>query len=107
MPRRGDAVPYDCFAPQGESHGNYQNEPFSNDTVHRKSEQGKIWIGYRNDLNASYNGGMTFGQVLAQARSNLSEAMKARPNSTQRAQWREAFPGFATKATAEVVKQLQ
>jgi hypothetical protein len=107
MPRPGNALPYVCFAPDGEPHSNCQNEPFSNDATYSENEQSKIWIGYRNDLNASYNGGMTFGAVLAQARSNLSQAMKARPNSTKRAQWREAFPDFATKATGDVPQQLQ
>jgi hypothetical protein len=107
MPRQSNALPYVCFVREGEPHSNCQNEPFSNDAIHHESKQSKIWIGYRNDLNASYNGGMTFGQVLAQAKANLSNAMKARTNSTQRAQWREAFPGFATKATGDVVKQLQ
>jgi hypothetical protein len=95
MPRQSNALPYVCFVREGEPHSNCQNEPFSNDAIHHESKQSKIWIGYRNDLNASYNGGMTFGQVLAQAKANLSNAMKARTNSTQRAQWRD------------VVKQLQ
>jgi hypothetical protein len=107
MPRQRDAVPYVCFAPEGEPHGDYQNEPFSNDAIHRESGQSRIWIGYRNDLNASYNGGMTFNQVLAQARDNLSKAMEAQAKSDKRAQWREAFPGFATKASANVLQQLK
>jgi hypothetical protein len=107
MPRQNNALPYVCFAPDGEPHSNCQNEPFPKDSNDRENEQSKIWIGYRHDLHASYNGGMTFGAVLAQARSNLSQAMKARPNSTKRAQWREAFPGFATKATGDVPQQLQ
>jgi hypothetical protein len=101
------AVPYVCFAPEGEPHGNHQNEPFSNDAIHREDGQSRIWIGYRNDLNASYNGGMTFKQVLAQARDNLSKAMEAPGKSTKRAHWREAFPGFATKASADVLQQLK
>lgn len=107
MPHQCDAVPYVCFAPEGEPHGNYKNKPFSNNTIHRENGQSRIWIGYRNDLDTSYNGGMTSNQVLAQARDNLSKAMKAPAKSTKRAQWREAFPGFATKASTDVLQQLK
>ena len=106
MPRPTNALPYVCFAPGGESHCNCQSEPFTNDAIHHEDEQSKIWMGYRHDLNASYRGGMSFGQVLAQARSNLSKAMEARPSSTKRANWREAFPGFVTRATSDVLQQL-
>lgn len=107
MPRQSELLPYICFAPEGELHGNCQNEPFSNDATFHEHGNSEIWIGYRHDLDTSYNGGMTFGQVLARAKSNLSEAMKAKPKSTKRAQWREAFPGFATKATGDITQQLQ
>lgn len=106
MPRQRDAQPYICFAPEGEPHSNCQTEPFSNDAISHENES-KIWIGYRHDLDVSYDGSMTFSQVLARAESNLSEAMKAKPKSTKRAQWREAFPGFATKATSDISQQLQ
>lgn len=106
MPSQRDAIPYMCFAPEGESHSNCQTEPFSNDTISRENES-KVWIGYRHDLDVSYNGSMTFGQVLAQAKANLTEAMKAPSKSAKRDQWREAFPGFATKATGDIIQQLR
>jgi len=50
---------------------------------------------------------MTFNEVLAQARANLSQAMDAPSNSAKRAQFREAFPGFATRPTGDVLQQLR
>ncbi|KAH0377031.1 hypothetical protein KCU92_g9480, partial [Aureobasidium melanogenum] len=107
MPRRRETLPFVCFAPEGELHSDCQNEPFSNDATFHADDRNKIWIGYRNDLDTSYNGGMTFRQVLAQAEVNLLQAMSAKPNSNQRAQWLEAFPGVATKASDHVVQQLE
>ncbi|KAG9834136.1 hypothetical protein KCU98_g10475, partial [Aureobasidium melanogenum] len=107
MPRQRKKLPFVCFAPEGELHSDCQNEPFSNDATFHADDRIKIWIGYRNDLDTSYNGSMTFRQVLAQAEVNLLQAMGAKPNSDQRAQWLEAFPGVATKASDHVVQQLE
>ncbi|KEQ63257.1 uncharacterized protein M437DRAFT_47838 [Aureobasidium melanogenum CBS 110374] len=107
MPRQRKKSPFVCFAPEGELHSDCQNEPFSNDATFHADDRNKIWIGYRNNLDTSYNGGMTFRQVLAQAEVNLLQAMSAKPNSIQRAQWLEAFPGVATKASDHVVQQLE
>ncbi|KAG9732237.1 hypothetical protein KCU59_g11971, partial [Aureobasidium melanogenum] len=106
MPRQRKKLPFVCFAPEGELRSDCQNEPFSNDATFHADDRIKIWIGYRNDLDTSYNGSMTFGQVLAQAEVNLLHAMSAKPNSNQRAQWLEAFPGVATKASDHVVQQI-
>jgi len=106
MPRQENAVPYLCFAPDGEPHGDCQTKPFANDDISRDGES-KIWIGYRNDVNASYDGGMTFNDVLAQARANLSQAMAAPSKSAKRAQFREAFPGFVTSASGDIIQQLR
>lgn len=108
MPRQRDALPYICFASEGEPHSSCQNEPFSNDAISHEHGHSKIWIGYRHDLNTSYNGGMTFGQALARAKFNLSEAMKVKSESTEKAaQWREVFPGFVTTASSDIIQQLQ
>ncbi|KAH0263457.1 NAD(P)-binding protein, partial [Aureobasidium melanogenum] len=107
MPRQRKKLPFVCFAPEGELHSDCQNEPFSNDATFHADDRNKIWIGYRNNLDTSYNGSMTFRQVLAQAEVNLLQAMSAKPNSNQRAQWLEAFPGVATKASDHVVQQLE
>lgn len=107
MPRRRKALPFVCFAPEGELHSDCQNEPFSNDATFHADNKNKIWIGYRNDLDTSYNGGMTFRQVLAQAEVNLLQAMTAKPSSNRRAQWLEAFPGIATKASDHIVHRLE
>lgn len=107
MPRRREALPFVCFAPEGELHSDCQNEPFSNDRTFHADNLNKIWIGYRNNLDTSYNGSMTFRQVLAQAEVNLLQAMNAKPSSNQRAQWLEAFPGIATKASGHIVQRLE
>ncbi|KAH0365651.1 NAD(P)-binding protein, partial [Aureobasidium melanogenum] len=107
MPRQRNKLPFVCFAPKGELHSDCQNEPFSNDATFHADNRNKIWIGYRNDLDTSYKGSMTFRQVLAQAEINLLQAMIAKPNSNQRAQWLEAFPGVATKASDHIVQQLE
>ncbi|CAD0110640.1 unnamed protein product [Aureobasidium uvarum] len=107
MPRQRNTLPYVCFAPEGELHSNCQNEPFTNDATHHADNQSKVWIGYRNELDTSYNGRLTFRQVLAQAKANLSQAMNAKANSSKRAQWLEAFPGVATKASNQALQQLQ
>lgn len=107
MIRRRKALPFVCFAPEGELHSDCQNEPFSNDATFHDDNTNKIWIGYRNDLDTSYNGSMTFRQILAQAEVNLLQAMNAKPSSDQRAQWLEAFPGIATKASDHIVQQLE
>ncbi|KAG9730641.1 hypothetical protein KCU73_g11799, partial [Aureobasidium melanogenum] len=60
MPRRRETLPFVCFAPEGELHSDCQNEPFSNDATFHTDDTNKIWIGYRNDLDTSYNGNMTF-----------------------------------------------
>ena len=106
MLRRRKALPPVCFAPEGELHSDCQNEPFSNDATLHADGRSKIWIGYRNDLDTSYNGNVTFRQVLAQAEVNLLQAMNAKPNSNQRAQWLESFPGITTKASEHTVQQL-
>ncbi|KAI4750673.1 hypothetical protein E4T52_16754 [Aureobasidium sp. EXF-3400] len=98
-----------CFAPEGESHSGCQNEPFSDDANFPSHEQRSIWIGYRNDLDRSYNGGMTFRQILAQAETNLSRAMKLE-NATDRTRMCEAFPGIAIQernADDDILRQLQ
>ncbi|KAI4716301.1 hypothetical protein E4T48_07533 [Aureobasidium sp. EXF-10727] len=106
MPRQR-TLPYVCFAPEGELHSNCQSEPFSSDAIHHADKQSKVWIGYRNELDISYNGGLTFRQVLAQAKANLLQAMNSKPNSSKRAKWLDAFPGVATKASNQALQQLQ
>ncbi|KAI4724804.1 hypothetical protein E4T49_07486 [Aureobasidium sp. EXF-10728] len=106
MPRQR-TLPYACFAPEGELHSDCQSEPFLNDATHHADNQSKVWIGYRNKPDTSYNGGLTFGQVLAQAKANLSQAMNAKPNSSKRAKWLDAFPGVATKASNQALQQLE
>ncbi|KAG9833581.1 hypothetical protein KCU98_g12759, partial [Aureobasidium melanogenum] len=107
MPRQRKKLLFVCFAPEGELHSDCQNEPFSNDATFHADDRIKIWIGYRNDLDTSYNGSMTFRQVLARAEINLLQAMSAKSNSNQRAQWLEAFPGVATRASDHVFQQLE
>ncbi|KAI5251703.1 hypothetical protein E4T42_04028 [Aureobasidium subglaciale] len=98
MPRKPDPHPYICFAPPGESHSNCQTEPFSQDD--------EVWIGYRHQPDESYNGHMTFGEVLAQAEHHLSQAKANKPRSLQRAKLLDDFPGIYLTASKDTVQQL-
>ncbi|KAK6000237.1 hypothetical protein QM012_003869 [Aureobasidium pullulans] len=107
MPPKRKVLPAICFAAEGEPHSDCQNQPFSKDANPEANNRNKIWIGYRHELDASYNGSRTFRQILAQAEVNLLQAMNAEPKSNERAQWLEAFPGVTITANDHIVQQLE
>jgi hypothetical protein len=104
--KKSKRKPAVCFAPGGEPHSNCQNKPFSDDANFPSPAQRNIWIGYRNDMNRSYNGCMTFGHVLAQAESKVMVS----ENSTQ-TELCERFPGTTISGSRDnnddIFQQLQ